>query len=117
MKNSVALILVLCLLPAVPALCAQDADDTNFVWTVGTDTNGTPIQQVEWLCDSPSEPGVKHNLHNEKCPIWAGSVVEVITQLQYWVEVKCDKASLPDETRWGEAIRKDGVVVGWMRKG
>lgn len=107
MKTVVIYILILMLVSSSP-LCYGATSE--FVLTVGTDASGTPIQQVEWLYSSA-------DLKEQKCPIWSGSVVEVIKQRNGVVMVKCDKSALPDQKKWQAAISSDGSsVIGWIKK-
>jgi hypothetical protein len=84
------------------------ADGTNeFVWTVGTETNGQPIQQVEWLFHD-------QELTKTNAPIWAGTLLTIIEEAKDRVKVSCNKSALPSKERWALAITQGGFVVGWL---
>jgi hypothetical protein len=81
-----------------------------FVYTVGTDTNGVPIQQVEWLYDSPE-------LKRQVCAIFAGTVVEVVKAVDGKAEVKCKKGT-PILPIANKLTRQDMLAtdapLGWL---
>jgi len=86
---------------------AAAAGTNDFIWTVGTEPDGTLIQQVEWLFHD-------QDLAKTNCPIWAGTPLTIIEEVKDRVKVKCDKTALPPDKRWTQAILKDDTVVGWL---
>jgi hypothetical protein len=87
----------------------MSATHEAFIFTVGTDTNGVPIQQVEWLYRAA-------DLKETQCPLWAGSRVTIGREEGGAVRVQCDKTALPDEKKWHEFILKGNVVSGWLNR-
>ncbi len=83
--------------------------ETGYVYLVGTDAQGRPIQQVEWLYNTKE-------LKEKHCPIWAGTVVEVVEEQGERVKIKCDKAAVPHDERWQKANIDGGVVFGWLER-
>lgn len=88
------------------SITAQAATN-EFIWTVGTETNGSPIQQVEWLFKDDG-------LSVTNCPIWAGTPLTVLEEKSDRVKVKCDIEAVPRDDKWSHAILKGNIVVGWL---
>lgn len=86
---------------------AASAGTNDFIWTVGTEPDGSLIQQVEWLFHD-------QDLTKTNCPIWAGTPLTIMEEVKDRVKVKCDKTALPPDKRWKQAILEDGTVVGWL---
>jgi hypothetical protein len=90
----------------------RNTNEAEFVYTVGTDTNGVPIQQVEWLYDSPE-------LKRQVCAIFAWTVVEVVRVVDGKAEVKCKKGT-PTLPIANKLTRQDTLAtdapLGWMDK-
>ncbi len=93
------------LLTWVRAASASSTDE--FVWTVGTETNGRPIQQVQWLFHDQA-------LTKTNAPIWAGTRLTIIEETQDRVKVKSNKSALPSDPRWALTILQGNTVIGWM---
>ena len=74
----------------------------EFIWTVGAETNGSPIQQVEWLFKDDG-------LTVTNCPIWAGIPLTLLEEKPDRIKVKCDKEAVPKSDQWTHAILK-GVL-------
>lgn len=85
---------------------AQGATN-EFIWTVGTETNGSPIQQIEWLFRDDG-------LSVTNCPIWAGTPLTILEEESDRVKVRCDKQAVPQGDKWSHAILKGNIVVGWL---
>ncbi|MBI3986120.1 MAG: hypothetical protein HY343_04335 [Lentisphaerae bacterium] len=103
----IAITIICTLVFCAPAWATTN--EPSFVCTVGTDTNGAPIQQVEWLFQDEA-------LSLTNCPVWSGSVVQLIEEKEDRVKVRCDKTCLPDKDRWRTSILNSNVVVGWLSK-
>ena len=93
-------IIAMAMLAALPV--ATITATNEFIWTVGAETNGSPIQQVEWLFKDDG-------LTVTNCPIWAGIPLTLLEEKPDRIKVKCDKEAVPKSDQWTHAILK-GVL-------
>ncbi len=97
--------IALAILAVLPV--ATIAATSEYIWTVGTETNGSPIQQVEWLFKDDG-------LTVTNCPILAGTPLTLLKEKPDRIEVMCDKEAVPKSDKWAHAILKGNIVVGWL---
>ena len=88
---------------------AETTNDNDNAWTVGTDSNGKLIQQLEWIFKDEL-------LTITNCPIRPGTILTVIKEENHRVKVKCDRDDVPNWQQWNQAILKGNIVVGWIDK-
>jgi hypothetical protein len=82
----------------------------EFVYTVGTDSNGVPIQPVEWIFMKP-------NLNEgEKYPICPGTLVTVVREEDHAVCIQFDERALPAHRCGIEPFLNGNIVTGWLKK-
>jgi len=84
------------------------ADNEDVIWTVGTDTNGVMIQQVEWIYKDKA-------LTQTNCPIPTRTVLKILKEHGESVQIQCDGAMLA-RTRWHASVKKGNIVIGWLAK-
>lgn len=102
--------LIITALATMAAWAGAAPDDTaSWIFVVGADTNGAPVQQVVWLHENP-------DLKEQACPLLAASFVAVMEEQEEAVKVMADRMALPADEKWSRFVLKGNVVIGWIEK-